>query len=200
MTSMKYRCLAAAVVMGLGLMSGQGAMGSVLEGPLQDVLTPGTSSSNFYISIHSEFDSITDDITISWNRAVTATAAGYVQTTSDPSTYLVTTIYGDELSQAPLLIGGMNPGAPDFVMAGGEHIHGSDGLVYSSGNGTPMSFGQMTGLGLDLSPFNPGDPGVFDVFQTLVPASALAGVPEPASLGVLTVGAGLLSLRRRRRA
>lgn len=198
--NLRYRCLAVYAAAGLGLMAGRAALGDVLHGA-RDVLTPFTPGTSdnvaITISIHSELYSLTDDITIIFNFLTASVGGvGYVEPSSTPGSSLVTTIYGDLLSDSPFSIGGLDPIAPDFSIEGNETIY-AGGLPFTSyirESPTKQSLG-IAHPDWDLSMFGGAAGNEFIMFQTLVPTSA---VPEPTSLALLAGSAGLLVLRRRR--
>lgn len=198
---LKRRGMAVVAAAALGLMSANSVFGAVIAGPLQDA-KEASAGLSVTISIHSQFWKVTDDITIIW-RAANAFMAGvgYAETIAgDPDNYRLTTIYGDDLNPAgpALLVGGVNATTPDYDIVGGEHIHGTNGLIYDSSSSASLTFQQLSAQypQFDLSVFDgTNTTAVFRQFTTIVPVSA---VPEPASLAIGLGGIGFFALRRRR--
>ncbi|HWB55167.1 MAG TPA: hypothetical protein VG722_13275, partial [Tepidisphaeraceae bacterium] len=180
------RFIAAASVAVLGVMSAKTTFGGTIEGPLQDMKAAPSDASQIgiTISISTKFDSITDGITIIFNTAdARAIGVGYVGTSSTPDDYLVTTIYGEDLSPTDTTLQPGEVGGLDSIHRGysidqgrGEEIFGNDGKVYQSSVNELLSYTQVSALGLDTTPFSPNSGDFFYVFETLVPKTALPGV------------------------
>ena len=176
-------------------------------GPFTDP-TGGSGPTSIVIIIDSRLRDFTDhiEINIPWFTTAHVLGVAYVQTSaSDPNVAEVTTIYGHDLNpphqgpstQPSMAATGFDPINPEVLAAANETFISPSNIVYDAHSIQARTLADLPGLfsdPVDLSPFS-GDPsGIFYVFQTTLPASV---IPEPASLGLLSLGAVAL-LRRRR--
>jgi len=144
------------------------------------------------------------DVTWWTGRLLNLAGVAYVEEPDDPAGYVrITTIYGEE--QTPP---GPTPLMTGFPAAGwdGQSVFSDETFIGNSGTGylgTPLPFLTVADLptqfpGFDLSVFSGADPtSRLFAFETFMPLSDVAVVPEPSALAAMALGLGLLVLVKR---
>jgi MYXO-CTERM domain-containing protein len=111
----------------------------------------------------------------------------------------LTTVYGK--ASTPGHVTGFALSGTEFMPASQETHKGKSGAAYLSFSGAAVASHALAATlpGFDLTPFDQSTDSIYWVYQTSVPVSEIAGVPEPQTYALWLLGLGTLGALRRRR-